>query len=268
MRFAPERRTRRSCALNPRGMRHAHVTPGVEYDVHALGVFDGHVSFLIVDDRGEPSWDTAWVFDQVDSTIPDDWICSVLREGPELLMGPDFIARDWHTYGAFAECEPEPLRLFWKRFDAIRSEWEAAIPDQWRALGFYFTFDVQSRVWLVAGSRAGLLKFCQMLTDYASIARAQHLPGFQRLGPRQDMKLTMAKSPQVLRDGLHGRPEDFERLANIIKSTLPSGQATILLASTFSNIVAPYQVELVFRVGPDDFDPGIDGPAMRATGRQ
>jgi hypothetical protein len=258
-------------ATAPESIRHdvstARVTSDVEYEVHTLAVLYGDVYLLVVDDGGTQSWLPAWGFDQVDASIPPDWVCTALHEGPELMLGPDFIAGNWATYTAFREGEPEPIRRFWARFDTLRAERETAIPELWREFGFYFTFDVEQRRWLIAGSRTGILKFCQMLTDYASVARRQDIPAFQRYGPRQDFKLVTAKSPQVRRDGLHGRPEDFERLANVISDTLPSGQTVILLAGPFMQRLEFRQIELELHVGPDDFDPGVDGPQARATHR-
>ncbi len=91
------------------------VSPGKEYEVHAVAVFEGQVVMLVVNDLGHPNWRPAWLFDVVDSAIPTDWICSTFHDEPSLVLGPDFIAGSVEEYNAMAELEPEQVERFWRR---------------------------------------------------------------------------------------------------------------------------------------------------------
>lgn len=90
------------------------VTVGVEYDVHALSIFEGRASVLIVDDHGYPVWRKCWLFDQVETTIPADWICTLHDDEPRLLLGPEFIAKDIESYAAMVQHEADQVDKFWK----------------------------------------------------------------------------------------------------------------------------------------------------------
>lgn len=81
------------------------LTVGREYEVHAVAMFKGFPNLQVVDDLGYPSWKAGWLFDVVDVTLPEDWICNVLHGEPALLLGPDFIAKDEASYGAMVELE-------------------------------------------------------------------------------------------------------------------------------------------------------------------
>mgnify|MGYP001217427755 CR=1 FL=1 len=91
------------------------VSPGKEYEVHAVAVFKGQVFMLFVNDLDYPNWKPAWLFDVVDSAIPTDWICSTFHDEPSLVLGPDFIAGSVEEYNAMAELEPEQVERFWRR---------------------------------------------------------------------------------------------------------------------------------------------------------
>jgi hypothetical protein len=91
------------------------VTGGKEYDVHAAAVFDGLLMMQIVDDLGYPGWKPAWLFDVVDTAIPNDWVCSAFHDDPELVLGPDFVAHSLEGYTAMVELVPEQVERFWKR---------------------------------------------------------------------------------------------------------------------------------------------------------
>ena len=93
------------------------VTTGREYGVHALAVFEGHVSLQIVDDLGHPAWHAAWLFDVVDPSVPDDWSVSIFRTEPSLVVGPPFVARDLDAYARMVQLEMAEVDEFWKRLD-------------------------------------------------------------------------------------------------------------------------------------------------------
>jgi hypothetical protein len=91
------------------------ITPGTEYAVHALAIFEGDLAFQIVDDLRYPAWVSSWFFEVRDPSIPSDWICNAFHDEPLLVIGPDFIARDRESYGAMVELDAEQVDRFWKR---------------------------------------------------------------------------------------------------------------------------------------------------------
>lgn len=95
------------------------VSEGCEYEVHALVVFGGVLSFLIVDDLGSPGWVSVWVLDVVESGIPEDWVVRADREDPVLICGPDFIAASYGDYEAMVEQEAEKVEKFWERIQRL-----------------------------------------------------------------------------------------------------------------------------------------------------
>jgi hypothetical protein len=94
------------------------VTPDREYEVHAVVVYNGVVLFQVVDDLGDPNWRPAMLFDVVDASVPDDWICTSFREQPTLLLGPEFVAKDIDAYERMVELEASQVDCFWKRIDS------------------------------------------------------------------------------------------------------------------------------------------------------
>lgn len=95
---------------------------GQLYDVHAVAVFDGCPMLQIVDDIRYPAWYPAWLFDVVEPSIPDDWVCKVFREEPSLVLGPEFIAKSIDSYADMVELVPDQVDRFWKRVFSLDSE--------------------------------------------------------------------------------------------------------------------------------------------------
>lgn len=103
------------------------LTVGRAYEVHAVAVFRGFPALQVVDDLNQPSWEANWLFDIIDTSIPDDWICNAFEEDPILVLGPDFVAHDRASYGTMVDLEAEQVNRFWRRVEARqqRSEHEA-----------------------------------------------------------------------------------------------------------------------------------------------
>lgn len=92
------------------------ITIGKEYEVHALSLFNGLLSFQIIDDYDYPSWLPSWLFDVIDSSLPDDWICNVfVGDSPHFVLGPIFVATDELSYANMVEMDPQSVECFWSR---------------------------------------------------------------------------------------------------------------------------------------------------------
>jgi hypothetical protein len=91
------------------------VTFGKEYEAHAISVFKGIVAFQVVADAEIISWQPAWLFEVIDATLPDDWVCQVFLGDLSLLMGPEFIAKSKQDYHEMVEHYPKQVQRFWDR---------------------------------------------------------------------------------------------------------------------------------------------------------
>lgn len=90
-----------------------------DYEVHAVSVYD-NVSFaMIVDDKDTPIFLPRVLFDVVDKEIPDDWICNMFPTGSiQLVVGPEFLAKDLASYNAMIDHEPFQVQSLWQRIDS------------------------------------------------------------------------------------------------------------------------------------------------------
>lgn len=95
------------------------LTAGREYDVHAISVFGGQPTFLVVDDLKYPAWYPAWLFDVTATVLPPDWICSVFRAEPVLVLGPKFVASDIDAYEGMVELAADKVEMFWRRIESV-----------------------------------------------------------------------------------------------------------------------------------------------------
>ena len=93
------------------------LTVGQEYEVHAIAVFEGFPALQVIDDLRHPSWEASWLFDVVESSVPEDWICNVFHGKPGMVLGPEFVARDVISYGAMVELEADQVDRFWRRVE-------------------------------------------------------------------------------------------------------------------------------------------------------
>jgi hypothetical protein len=96
------------------------LTVGREYEAHAISVTKGIVYVHVVNDSGLPSWRPVWFFDLVDGSIPSDWICSIGHGDVELILGPEFVARDDDALSAMAALETDQVERFWARLRTRR----------------------------------------------------------------------------------------------------------------------------------------------------
>lgn len=90
------------------------------YEVHAVSVYDGVVFMLVVDDLNTPCFRPRVLFDVVDTSVSGDWICNSFATGPiQLVLGPEFIAKDAVAYNAMIDQGVAQVERFWRRIDVL-----------------------------------------------------------------------------------------------------------------------------------------------------
>lgn len=109
------RREGRRVAIGPETTGDPHISPGRQYEVHALTIQRGEVWFQIQDDSAAITWLPAQLFETSDSSVPKDWICNWFTGEPEMVLGPEFVARDQESYRRMAALDPTSVAAFQER---------------------------------------------------------------------------------------------------------------------------------------------------------
>src|SRR5262245_24216448 len=132
---------------------------------------------------------------------------------------------------------------------------------EWRELGFYYERDDASRVWLLIGSRAGLLRFKDALSRYAADPRNAGISEHGHFGPYMYLKVMTWPEPGFDGDAIRGPMPELARLANLIEVRLVAaapGSVTQIRDEFALN--SPYSLVLDLR--EDGFDPATADPAL------
>jgi hypothetical protein len=125
--------------------------------------------------------------------------------------------------------------------------------DEWRELGFFYNYDESNSCWRLIGSRQGLLKFCDILNEYASDKRNAPLSEHEHYGPYWYLKLTTWEKPQITPDAIYGTLEDFRRLSKLTKQKLENAVVgdKVLIDVEYS---PENEAKILFEIEADDFD--------------
>ncbi len=90
------------------------ITPGEKYSVHALSIYNKVLFVLVIDDLNTPVFVPVWLFEIISTDIPDDWICNLKASSEvEMILGPEFLARDIESYNSMVDQESEKLEQLW-----------------------------------------------------------------------------------------------------------------------------------------------------------
>jgi hypothetical protein len=94
-----------------------HVTPGQSYRVHEMALFNSGLTFLVVDDDGQPNWYPAELFDVEDGRLPANWLFA-LRDGGErgtqAVWGHPRLVDDPDLDDSLADQDPDARVVFWR----------------------------------------------------------------------------------------------------------------------------------------------------------
>jgi hypothetical protein len=92
------------------------LTPGREYAVHAIAVYQGLVLFQLTDDTWQesrlPAWYPSWLFSLTDAAVAEDWVVGVFEAEPALVIGPEFVASDLESYEQMVQLHRSALERF------------------------------------------------------------------------------------------------------------------------------------------------------------
>lgn len=132
---------------------------------------------------------------------------------------------------------------------------------EWRELGFYYESDDESKEWLLVGSRAGLLRFRDILLEYTNEPRNATKSEHDHYGPYMYLKVMTWPESGIDGDSIHGPLDDLRRLASIVEKNLLQAEAgaTIRIADEFSE---KSEYTLMLAVREDDFDPPSVDPEL------
>src|SRR5437762_12313731 len=88
--------------------------------------------------------------------------------------------------------------------------------DEWRELGFFYDRRDDSMVWLIIGSRSGVLRFRDLLIAYANDPANDLASEHAHYGPYMYLKVTTWPSAELVSDGIRGPLPALRALADRI----------------------------------------------------
>jgi hypothetical protein len=132
---------------------------------------------------------------------------------------------------------------------------------EWRELGFYYESDDQTKEWHFIGSRAGLLRFRDLLLQYVADSRNEIKSEHEHYGSYSYLEVMTWSEPGMDGHSIHGSLDDLRRLAGIVERKLLSAQpGTIFRIAGEYTEAAEYALILLVR--EDDFDPAAADPGL------
>jgi hypothetical protein len=134
---------------------------------------------------------------------------------------------------------------------------------EWCELGFFYDRDDQAKVWQLTGSRAGLLRFRDVLRSYAADPRNELKSEHEHYGPYGYLEVMTWPEAGFDDHAIRGSLTDIARLATVIENNLAAAQpgSTIRIQEDFAED-SPYG--LILEVKEDGFDPASADQALPA----
>src|SRR3954466_13369192 len=132
---------------------------------------------------------------------------------------------------------------------------------EWRELGFFYDRDDQAKLWQLTGSRAGLLRFRDVLRSYAADPQNQLQSEHEHYGPYGYLEVMTWPEAGFDDHAIRGSLADIARLATIVEKKLAAALpgSTIRIREEFA-ANSPY--ELILEVKEDEFDPASADKAL------
>jgi len=124
----------------------------------------------------------------------------------------------------------------------------------WRKLGFFCELDAEKRVWVLTGSRAGLLYFPDLLLGYVADPKNATNGALEHYGPYGSLEVMTWMEPGLDGNAIRGSLIDLERLASLVEAQLATAQPGERLKIR-EDYAANSLYGLVLDVRADGFDP-------------
>jgi len=142
---------------------------------------------------------------------------------------------------------------------------DEGIKTGWRKLGFFCELDAEKRVWVLTGSRAGLLYFPDLLLGYVADPKNAANGALEHYGPYGSLEVMTWMEPGLDGNAIRGSLVDLERLASLVETQLATAQPGERLKIR-EDYAANSLYGLVLDVRADGFDPAsTDRERLGAT---
>jgi hypothetical protein len=138
---------------------------------------------------------------------------------------------------------------------------------EWRKLGFFCELDTEKRVWVLTGSRAGLLYFPDLLLGYVADPKNATNGALEHYGPYGSLEVMTWMEPGLDGNAIRGSLVDLERLASLVETQLATAQPGehVKIREDYAPN-SPYG--LLLDVRADGFDPAsTDRERLGATAK-
>jgi hypothetical protein len=131
---------------------------------------------------------------------------------------------------------------------------------EWRALGFFYDRDDQTKEWRLTGSREGLTAFVALLANYSADTSKDTLSEHEHFGPHMYLEVVTSDKPNLTGHGIEGTLADIGRLSEIVATSLGAGQLGRMVIRNEYAPGAEYSLVLDIRGWP--FDPASLDPQL------
>jgi hypothetical protein len=137
---------------------------------------------------------------------------------------------------------------------------------EWRDLGFFYDRDDASKEWRLRGSRAGLLRFAEILRTYVSDPRNATKSEHEHYGPYMYLKVMTWPDAGMDANAIRGPLNDLRRLADLIEAKIGRAKAGAIVRIR-DEFVPTSDYALVMELSGEDFDPASsDGNLAAGAG--
>ena len=92
--------------------------------------------------------------------------------------------------------------------------------EEWRELGFFYCRDDATKEWRLTGSPSDLLRFINLLREYAGKESNLMVGEHDHLGPHMYLTIQTAEEPDITDRAIYGRLPDIARLAGLLGARL------------------------------------------------
>jgi hypothetical protein len=135
---------------------------------------------------------------------------------------------------------------------------------EWRNLGFFYDYDEKRGEWHFIGSRSGLEKFRDILSQYASNPKNDQKSEHDHYGPYMYLEIMTWDSPNISDHCIQGTLSDLKKLSDLVgqklKNALPNDSFIIQ-----QEYAKDAQSSLVFEIKEDNFDPASADPMLQES---